>query len=329
MSEFRQDIVSHDWVIIAPGRAKRPDELIKKRALRQRTPKEGCPFEDLAATGNPILQSWPEGEVKWKIAVTPNKYPALSVGEVCSVPFEQGIYQAATGVGGHELVITHDHNKNFADLDPAVATKVFEMFQDRFKVMGNDPCLKYISAFANWGPGAGASLWHPHYQLIALPVIPPHVERSLQGSESYFKKHDRCARCDVITYELKEKVRVVAENGSAIAIAPYASKRPFEVSVLPKKHFVFFEQTPVEVIRDVAALTQKILQQMRKKLQDPDFNFFVHSAPVNGKSYRHHHWHIEIVPVNVVSPQGGFEISTVININVIDPTEVVKILKSH
>lgn len=326
MSELRQDLISGDWVIVAPGRAKRPDQLIKRREPRKAAPKQGCPFEDLSKSGNTPIFSWPN-ENNWQIAVIPNKYPALAHDAICSVVVRNGIYLGRTGVGNHELVVTRDHNKNFADLELSAAIKVLEIFQDRFRAMAKDSCYKYVSAFFNWGPAAGASLWHPHYQLLTLPIIPPHIAHSLEDSAKYFKKNKRCVRCDIVRAEIKTKTRIIAENSDAIAIAPYASNRPFEISILPKKHISAFEKTSAKTIRSLAALTQKVLLSIRKNLHDPDLHFFIHSTPTDGKNYSHYHWHAEIVPLNVVSPPGGFEISTVVNINVVDPDEAARILR--
>lgn len=346
MSEFRQDPISGDWVIIAPGRAKRPDELIKKRAPRKRAPKSTCPFEDLKKSGNwPPIIAYPDAK-NWEIVVIPNKYPALSHLDGHAKDEYVGVYRMKRGVGEHELVVGYDHDKGLADVSPSVASKIFAIFQERSRAMVGDPCYAYVSVFMNWGPTAGASLWHPHYQILTLPIVPPHVAHSLRGAEAYFKKHKRCVRCDALKEDRKDGTRVIAENADAIAVAPFASRRPFEVSIMPKKHFSYFEKTPTTVVNAVAALTQKVLRSMRKNLQDPDLNFFIHSAPLHGikidkarrsgirkggplgdKDYSYHHWHVEIVPVNVVSPPGGFELSTVVNINVIAPEDAARILR--
>ncbi len=326
MSEFREDPVSGDWIIVAPGRAKRPDQMIKKREKRRPTPKSECPFEDMQKSGNwPPIAAYPSA-AKWKIAVVHNKYPALTHLEGCAIDIPNDIYRAKTGVGDHEVIVTRDHYKNFADLDLATATRLLMMFQQRHRALGADPCNAYVSTFFNWGREAGASLWHPHYQTLALPIIPPHAARSIEGANEYFKKHHRCVRCDIIAAEHKQKKRVVTENRSAIAITPFAGKRPFEVSILPKRHTPYFADTSAAAIKDVAAVLQTIMRRMKKYLGDPDLNVFIHDAPLGRRGYAHHHWHIEVVPVNVVSPLGGFEVSTVVNINVIDPDVAAKIL---
>jgi UDPglucose--hexose-1-phosphate uridylyltransferase len=325
MSELRQDLTSGDWVLLAPARAARPKFLDAKKKPRKPTPKNACPFEDLKKSGN-----WPPtfvypNEKKWEIAVIPNKYPAIERGPVCSMPFRHGIYHARTAVGTHSLLVTRDHNKHFIDLAPASAKKVFDVLQALHGVAAKDKCAAYVSSFYNYGPAAGASLWHPHYQILTLPIIPPHAAHSLHGANDYFKKYGRCVRCDIIKIERKKKVRVIAESAHAIAIAPYASKRPFEVSILPKKHWPSFRETSSAALRDIALTLQSAMRSVKKNLNDPDLNFFVHDTPLDHKDYRHHHWHIEVMPR--VSVDAGFEFSTGIEINIVDPDHAAAILR--
>ena len=329
MSELREDPVSHDRIILAPERAKRPEELLKRRAPRVVSPKRTCPFEDLRHSGNwPPIALYPSSE-KWGIAVVPNKYPALTHLKGCVIDMLRGVYHAKTGVGDHEIVITRDHRKNFAELDSRTAKELIDVIKKRHGALAEDRCSAYIATFFNWGREAGASVSHPHYQILALPIIPPHASRSLLGAERYFKKYRRCVRCDLIAAERRKKERLVAENRHAIAIAPYAAKRPFEVSIFPKQHLSYFTKTSRAVVDDATLLLQSVMRRIKKYLRDPDLNFFIHDAPVDGRNYSYHHWHIEVVPVNVISPPGGFEISTVININVVDPAVAAAILRGE
>lgn len=325
MSELRQDIISGDWVLLAPGRAARPKFLDEKKKVRKPSPKSTCPFEDLEKSGNwPPIMSYPNIK-DWSIVVIPNKYPAVTRGTECSVPFTEGIYNGRTGVGTHSLLITREHNKHFIDLSKAEATRLFETLQEYHVRMAEDACATYIASFYNWGPTAGASIWHPHYQIITLPIIPPHAAHSIKGAKDYFEKNKRCVRCDIMKVERRKKVRVVAENDHALAIVPYASKKPFEVTILPKKHWVSFRETSKEATRDVALLLQSVMQSMKKNLNDPDLNFFLHDTPLDHKNYGYHHWHIEVIPK--VSIDAGFEISTGIKINIVDPDAGAAILK--
>lgn len=326
MSELRQDVTSGDWVIIAPGRAKRPLFLDRKKKPRVPTPKSECPFEDLRKSGNwPPIAIYPN-EKDWQIVLLQNKYPALTHENVShAMPLFHGIYCHQAGVGHHDLVITRDHNKNFADISPSMAAKLFDVFQERHRAMAQDPHNAYVSTFFNWGPSVGGSVWHPHYQILTLPIVPPHIVRSLAGSKAYFKKTHRCVRCDIIREERKHKHRIVAENKFAIAFTPYASKNPFEVSIFPKSHIAAFGETPSSILHGTAALLQSVLRQMKTRVNDPDLNFFIHGAPLDHGKYSYHHWHIEIVPR--ISLFGGFEYSTEIDINVVDPDAAAAILR--
>jgi len=325
MSELRQDLTSGDWVLLAPGRAARPKFLDKKKPARTPTPKSTCPFEDLRKSGNwPPILALPN-EKRWEIVVLPNKYPAIERGQVCSVPFRQGIYHARTAVGTHNLIVTRDHTKHFVDLSKAEAVKLFEVFQALHGIAAKDKCAAYVSSFYNYGPDAGASVWHPHYQMLTLPIIPPHNVRSLRGASEYFKKFGRCVRCDIINVERKKKTRVIFENTHAIVLAPYASKRPFEVTVLPKKHWASFRETSPATVRDIALALQSTMQRMKKYINDPDLNFFIHDTPLDHKEYRYHHWHIEVIPRT--SFEAGFEYSTRIDVNVVDPDTAAAILR--
>ena len=330
-SELRQNLISGDWIIVAPGRDARPKFLDVKRPARKPTPKKNCSFEEsnLRATDQwPPLAAIPNVK-KWNTIVLPNRYPALAPSPTCSVVLHDGIYAGRSGVGRHDLIITRDHHKNFAELTPRHAQEVFTLFQKLCKESVADPCTLYAVPFWNWGLLAGASVWHPHYQFLSLPVIPAHSARSLVGAKSYFKKNHRCAQCDIIRFEKKQKGsprnRIIAENASAIALAPYASKFPFEVRVMPKRHHAFFHATKPDAIHGMVILLQEVFHRLKKHLHDPDYNVFIHEAPLDGKPHEYHHWHIEIIPR--VSTPAGFELSTGVYINSTAPETVAEILR--
>ncbi|MFH0890784.1 MAG: hypothetical protein V1856_02000 [Candidatus Liptonbacteria bacterium] len=327
MPEYRQDLVSGEWVIMAPERAKRPHELWKKIPKRQKTPKSECPFEDLKKTGNwPPILSLPRGK-KWEILVLPNKYPAVQHLNICAVDAKRGPYSVKSGIGAHDVVLLRDHNKPLADLTLRQATNVLLAIRDRYRMFAGDPCLSYVIGIHNWGPTAGASLYHPHLQILTLLIIPYLVKRSLRGSHAYFKKHGRCAHCDIMAHEKKHKGRIVAENAGAIAICPFVSWREYEVRIFPKKHQSNYEDSDVNTLKYVADILQKTLRMMRKNLHDPDLNFYLHGAPLKEKE-KHYHWHIELVP-NVPPTPAGFELGTGIEITTTDPDFAAAVLRGR
>jgi len=325
-SELRQDPVSGDWIVIAPGRAKRPKQLLAKVPKREKISARNCPFEDLKKSGNkPPVLTYPNKH-QWALQVVENKYPALVHKAVCGKLSRRGPYSVLPGNGRHDLIITHDHDKNFVHLSSEQANLVFQAFRDRSLMLSNDQCLAYISTFHNWGPFAGASVYHPHYQLIALPVVPPDVNHSLQGSARFYREHKKCVHCMMIESEQKDKKRVIVENEGAIAFTPFVSRSPFEIRVFPKKHLPYFENTYDSDMDSVVDVLRRALAKVEKNLHDPDYNFFIHTAPMQNKeNYRHYHWHIEITPK--VTIKAGFELGTGMDVNVVDPDEAAKILR--
>ena len=322
-SELRQDIVSGDWILMAPGRARRP-HAYKRKAARKKASKKNCPFENPLKDHESILIY--EGRNDWEVVVIENKYPAVMHKNICAVSGRQGPYPKVSGVGHHDLIITRDHHNNFAHLSAIQANQVLEAFRDRYLMLLSDKCLAYISIFHNWGLEAGATVYHPHYQMLAVPVVPPDVEHSLKGSALYFKKHRQCVHCLMIDYERKEKKRIIYENKGAIVFAPFVSREPFELRIFPKKHSPYFENTLDIDLSYIADALQFALKRIEKKLDDADYNFFIHTAPLkNKKRYSHYHWHIEVLPKLNIS--AGFELSTGIEINVVDPDFAANILK--
>ena len=327
-SELRQDLVSGDWIVIAPGRSRRPHRPIKKNK-RKISPLAGCPFEDPAKSGQEKPYLIYPNKHGWAVQVLPNKYPVLSHPvrkHFKTRLFKHGVYSIFSAIGHHDLVISSDHYKNFPRLKKESAQLIFQALRDRYLMLNQDKFTAYVSILHNWGPEAGASIYHPHYQILAIPVVPSDVQHSLTGSSRYFEKHKKCVHCAMIDWELKEKKRIIFENNGAVAFTPYVSRTPFEVRIFPKKHLPYFENTYDHDMEYVVEALQKSLRIIEKRLGDSDYNFFIHTAPVQNKeNYRHYHWHIEITPI--ISIRGGFELGTGIEINDVDPDAAAKILK--
>ena len=325
-SQLRQDLVSGDWIVVAPERGKRPHQQFKKAGKRKVASKVGCPFENPQTSGHekPILIY---SDVKnWQLQIVENKYPAFTHRNICVVPGKAGPYSVTETVGHHDLVITRNHNKNFPKLSKQDARQVLEAFRDRYLMFLNDQCLRYIFMLHNWGPKAGASIYHPHYQMIAMPIVPPDVMHSLNGSKRYFRKNKTCVHCVMIGWEKKQKKRVVYENNGAIAFAPFVSKSAFEVRIFPKTHLPYFENTLDQEMNYMADALQAVLKKMEKNLKDPDYNFFIHTAPIQDKTkYKMYHWHIEVLPK--ITIYAGFELGTGMEINDVDPDQAANLLR--
>ena len=327
-SELRQDPVSGEWVVIATGRAKRPQDFASAPQKRATPSAYPCPFEVLFPNAHSVYaRDGGTNADEWLVQVVPNKYPAF-VGGACPVLREVGPYRVTDGIGFHEVVITREHARPLGVQTSTEAELVLRAYQDRFRAIKADSCMRYISVFHNHGPLAGATIEHPHSQIIATPVIPPDIGRSIAGSHAYAQTHGgACVHCAVLRHELRAGERVVYENNDAVVLAPFASKTAFELRVMPRTHCAYFEEAGASERRGVAEALTVSLARIAKGLGDPDYNFFLHTAPVGPpESFSHYHWHIEIIPKTAV--WAGFEIGTGIEISTISPEEAAAFLKN-
>lgn len=326
ISELRRDAVSGEWVLIATGRAKRPHEFAAASGRHAALPSDTCPFDILFPHAYAVYGNGSEGQGDdWQVQVVPNKYPALQEG-MCSPSYTRGPYEAADGVGHHEVVITRDHDRTIGAMTPEEVDTVLRAYQDRCHALRQDPCVRYISIFHNHGPQSGATIAHPHSQIIALPVVPPDIARSLAGSQAYFRREGACAHCAIVRYEREAGERVVYENEHCVVLAPFASKAAFELRVLPLRHSAYFEATDPRERLGAAAALRAALAVLGRGLGSPDYNFFLHTAPpASDDAHAHYHWHIEIIPKTAV--WAGFEISTGIEISTISPEAAASFLR--
>ena len=326
ISELRRDIVSGAWVVIATGRGKRPHDFLKQRRSRFVQPKRTCPFEQ---PPSPALLSYDNTgrttEAAWWVQVVPNKYPAFGKG-ICAVFKAAGPYEWTEGVGFHELVISRDHDRPLGLMTDREAELVMRAYQARYLALKDDACVEYVSIFHNHGRLAGATIAHPHSQIIAIPVVPPDIARSLKASSEYSAQHDTCVHCVIMEYEIKERVRIVYENERFAVITPYASKTAFEMRIYPKRHGARFEIITDNDRMGLANAMRTVLAKLAIGLKDPDFNFFLHTAPTgDSHQFDHYHWHFEILPKTAI--WAGFEISTGIEISTIAPEAAAEFLR--
>lgn len=329
MREFRRDPIMGRWVIISSERAKRPFAFSKYE--REKNDIEECPFcwgnekftpPEIVAYRQPGTQKDTPG---WWVRVVPNKYPALRVeGEVLKQA--EGIYDKITGIGAHEVIIeTQYHDKDISELELQYVEDVFKIYKERILDLKKDIRFEYILIFKNCGLIAGATLSHPHSQLIAMPMVPVRIKQELSGALRYYEYKERCVFCDIINYELQQNIRIVIENDDFVAVCPYASRFPFEVWILPKRHKSAYEEIHYNELKNLAAIMQTVNKKLNIALENPPYNYLLHTSPLKESDLKHYHWHFEIIPK--LSGVGGFEWGTGFYINSISPEEATKFLQ--
>lgn len=333
MPHLRKDPVTREWVIIATERSRRPSDFKQTEDLEHRPEfSPNCPF----CPGNELMTppevlayreagSGPNAP-GWTVRVVPNKFPALAIeGELDRIGF--GMYDMMNGIGAHEIIIEcPEHEKSFANLTPTQAEDVLWSYRERALDLMQDHRFKYILLFRNHGRVAGASLEHPHSQMIALPMVPQDVALKIEGAARYHDYHERCIYCDMVKQEMNFGERVVCQNDEFVAFCPFAAKYPFETWIVSRRHSASFVEEDRSRIAAFSELLQESLTRIAYCLNFPAYNFTLHTAPINQERERDFHWHISIMPRLTIA--AGFEMATGIYINVTAPEDAARHLRS-
>jgi len=333
-SFLRRDPVSGRWVIIAAERGRRPSDFTFERQTATTMEAEECPFCEGRESQTPpeLFADRVDGGAPnspgWRVRVVPNKYPALELSTV-GTPVRSAdtdFFQSMPGIGSHEVIIeTPDHHRTLTEMSDEEIVRVLNVCRERMRTLREDPRIRYAIVFKNHGAQAGATREHGHAQLIALPIVPDFVREEVDGARAYFAGTNRCVFCDVLREERAAKDRVILEHGQVVAIAPYASRSPFETWLVPKHHGAAFEDAPAPVVADMAGALKAVLERINRALHTPPYNLIVHTAPFGGGDAESFHWHVELMPR--LSRTAGFEWGTGFYINPTAPEDAARILR--
>ena len=337
MPELRKDPIIGRWVIVATERARRPDQFSVTQM--ETVPEKPCPFCEGAEAQTPSeiyavrTKNTPKNFPGWDLRVVPSQTPFLKIeGELERQG--KGLYDLMSGVGAHEIVVeTNQHIGNMADLSEEQITNVITCYIDRIQDLEKDQRFKYVLVFKNYGFSAGGGrVRHTRSQIIAMPVNPKRVKEELVGAHGYYEYHERCIFCDLIKQELAQKDRLILEIDGFIAVVPFASRFPFEVWILPKKHSCDFISLSADERKDLSKILKQVLLKLKVGLNDPPYNYIIHTAPFRRQKMGYwktinddFHWHIEITPR--LTRMAGFEWGTGFYICPVTPEAAAKFLK--
>lgn len=325
-NELRLDPISGDWVVVATGRAKRFPGVRPRGA-------GACPFcayftnKSVNKLGNKLADLG-------QIVVIPNKFPAFSSADRGQTPIQlgrgqtptlSGLFQKMPANGWHEVVITKSHTKSLADFSLDETIALLTVYQGRYLALAKEKAVNYIFIFHNHGPLAGASIAHPHSQIIATSLADGGFSQPLKVAEKFFSQTKKCLYCSINQAELKSQERVVAQNANFVALCPFASKMSFEIMIAPKKHSPRFEKITEEEKRDLADILRLALAKIKKGLHNPDYNFYIRTAPCDGKPYSSFHWHLTILPKT--QTWAGFELGAGMEIITTAPEQAAEYLR--
>lgn len=304
--------------MIASERARRPEQF-KREPVTTEQQTTTCPFcpGNERLTPPTIIEL--AGERAWKVRVIANKFAAFD--PEASHHFRQhGLFNSQAAYGHHEVVIeSPDHRASLGQMDVSDVRKILEVYRERHLALRDDPRVKLVLVFRNHGLSAGASLAHPHSQIVGTPIIPPHIRRKYEVAIRHYDDNQECIYCAVREAELESRKRLVVETRFLVAIHPFASQVPFETWIIPKRHNPSFAHIEGPEMDDLALLLRSTLGAMHANMGNPDYNLMVHTAPVEDEHKPYFLWHVEIRP-RLATP-AGFELGTGVFINTAVPEQ--------
>ena len=321
MSQLRLDPLTGRWVVLSLDRGDRPQDFAHRTLAVEADPSRPCPFcpghEEALP---PALETYgPNGN--WLVRVVPNLYPAFSGNEPMVVDHLGPVFTQAPASGIHEiLVLSPDHDVSWADLSEAHAGLVMAAIRDRVAEHAAVPGLRYSQAIVNCGREAGASLEHPHGQLLAMSFVP----REISDEQAGFGRFEgSCLLCTSIDAEEAMGYRVVMADDHCVVVCPFWSAAAYEMLIIPRAHGAHLHRAAPADLASVGRALRSSLAALRQHVGDIAYNIVFHSAPF--RSEAEFHWHVHVVPK--VTTQAGFELGTGVPINICPPEVAAEALR--
>jgi len=321
--QLRLDPLTGRWVVVAERRRWRPQALALSSEQGPEDPTRPCPF----CPGNeedtpPALETYgPSGS--WRVRVVPNLYPAFEGDEPMVSTTHGPVFTSAPASGIHEvLVLSPDHQRTWAELDADQIHVIMAAIRDRIEAHAHSPAIRYSQVIVNQGRDAGASMAHPHAQLLGISFVP----RELSDEQAGFARFvGGCLLCNTVALEESLGERLVVGSEHAIAIAPYWSAGPFELLVIPRHHGAHLHLAAQETLFGVGEVIQEALQRLRTHLGPVAYNLVFHSSPY--RAFGQFHWHAHVYPK--LATRAGFEMGTGVPINVVPPEVATQVLAGN
>lgn len=327
MSEMRFNPITRDWVIVAPGRSKKPNDFRAAPKVSAPRPahRPDCPF----CVGNEEpgeIQRAPAPDGSWLARVVPNKFPALA-GNHDPQRVTRGTFRSMKAAGAHEVVIEHPrHDLTLSGMDPAHLATVLRLYRDRYAALRKNPMIETVIIFKNHGERAGTSLEHPHSQIVAAPVISSTVRARLEEASRAHDEDGECIYCRVLSDELTDGTRIIEANDDFVAFVPYAALSPYHQWIFPRRHASSYDSITDGECSSLAQILSRVLCRLSVALDDPDYNYGIRSAPMSECGSHYYHWYLAIVPR--VSRVAGFELGSGMFINNLLPEDAAENLRN-
>ena len=334
MPEMRRDPITKNWVVIASERAKRIAPPIYRAVaeIEKIEYEKNCFFcsGNEHTTPPETLSYRQENTVSdspgWEVRVVPNKFAALNLEHDFHIIQENSLKVFSWAAGVSEVVIeTNRHLQNLALCSTNQVANVLRAYRDRYLAISKENSIKYILIFRNNRKEAGATIEHPHSQIIATPIIPLKLSEEFSGAYDYYESTGRCVFCDIVKMETKDRQRIICENELFVSFTPYSSRVPYECWIMPKYHTAGFQDLDEIKIAYLSEIWKATLYKLYAGLDNPPYNYYIHTSPVKKNMDKYFHWHMELLPK--LNTPAGFELGTGMYINIAIPEESAEYLR--
>lgn len=316
MPQLRQNIITGSWVVVAPERAKRPSEFI---VARQEAPlKDDCVF---CPHSENFLKHKIQHYETDTIYVLPNKFPAFVEDPKNCSPrsnkIEGDFYNSKPALGGHDVIVIKDHAQNIYSFDHNHWRDLFTIFKKRYQHFDQLCNSIYTMAIYNQGQESGASILHPHAQIMSSNLVPNLISQELNQCQNRFLSTGLSPFDELIEHEEKFDRRVIAENDYYLAFVQFAARFPFETWIVPKYQLSRFDKISSQQLAALIPVISKVFEKLNRTLKSPPVNFYIHSAPNAIEETSYYRWHIEVTPR--LGTFGGYELGGETIIDVMSP----------
>ena len=322
MSQMRLNPLNGRWVTIVSERAQRPSDFAPRDPSLDEIDRP-CPF----CPGNeeetpPAIETADDDDGPWSMRVIPNRYPAFDGDDAFVVHNLGPVHVAADASGIHEVfVYTRDHEGGLHQLDDAHVEQFMQVLKRRFTEHAAEPFVRYTQVIVNHGREAGASLYHPHGQILGLPFVPSEI---LDEERAFARFAGGSLLETTIEAELSAGERIVFADDDVVVMCPFASGVPYELLIVPTERCSHLQSASDTALTAVGRALRTSVGHLHGALGDVAYNLGFHSAPHQHSG--EYHWHVHIWPQLVT--QAGFERGTGVMINVVTPEAAAAALRS-
>ena len=293
-SHKRFNILTGEWVLVSPHRAKRPWQGQNEEISNEKRPTHDLNCYLCAGNTRVNGQENPKYE---DVFVFINDFAAL---QTTSPKFavNEGLFKAESEQGICKVVcFSPDHSKSLADMSVENINKVVKAWQNQYTELGSNNMVNYVQIFENKGAVMGCSNPHPHGQIWSQSTLPNEVDKKDQRLKAYFSKNKSNLLGDYLKQELQANERIIYQNDAFVVLTPFWAVWPFETMIVPKKqceNITMISQQDSLNFADAISKTTKAYD----KLFNCSFPYSsgIHQSPTNGEINDHWRWHMSFYP---------------------------------